>query len=339
MPHPRSPRFPVAALVALTLLGTGAARAQEFPLELVVADVEAFADTEVDILISTLEDRPLASAAFAIEARERDDDLPIPAFASVVSAAGFSGADDAMVSWTFDAAAQRVEVLVESASGTLNDAYGPLAVVRFQLAPGLAEDLRFDLRMDPDVVLVAQDLTPVVSAAGRGRLRITVPEPGAGLSGFGGETFPGATVVFGVSTSLPFPIGGGTVEFLYDPSLTDGTPPVVRADPRFGAVVVDAVTEPVPGQLIVVFSSPDGTLNTGFPGMFLSAAVPSLDTIVPPTTFPFALGPATQLLDPLGQPIEPLEAEADPTEFLVPELLLLEGLEGGNLLGWWDFVI
>ena len=37
--------------------------------------------------------------------------------------------------------------------------------------------------------------------------------------------------------------------------------------------------------------------------------------------------------------IEPLEAEADPTELLVLELLFEEGADGCDLMGWWDFVI
>jgi len=163
-------------------------------------------------------------------------------------------------------------------------------------------------------------------------------KPGAGLSGFGGETFPGAQVVFGVATSMPFPIGGGTVELLYDPAFTDGTPPAVKIDPRYGAGMIDSVTEPVAGHLIVVFSSPDRTLNASIPGMFLTASVPSLDTIQPPATFPFAIGPATTLLDSNGLPIEPLEAEADPTELLIPELVFGDGLDGGDLLEWWDVV-
>jgi len=87
------------------------------------------------------------------------------------------------VSASFDAATNRVEVLVESASGTLNVDCGPLVVLRFQLEAGLQDRQRFDLRMDPDVTLLDPGLSQVVSLAGRGRLRITVPEPGAGLSG------------------------------------------------------------------------------------------------------------------------------------------------------------
>lgn len=330
-------RFALPAAVALALAVAPSVHAQDFPLELMIEDVESFADAEVSIVVRTLEDRPLASAAFAIEARERDG-LPVPPFAALVSATGFAGAGDAVVTADLDAATQRIEVLVESPSGTLNTTYGPLVVLRFQLAPGLADRQRFELRMDPDVTLLASDLSPVVSLAGKARLRITTPEPGAGLSGFGGETFPGAVVVFGAATAMPFPIGGGIIELLYDPSFTDGTAPVVTIDPRYGSAVIDSATEPVPGQIIVVFSSPDGTLNADFAGMFLTAFVPSLDSIVPPTTFPFALGPSTTLVDPDGVPIVPLEAESDPTEFLIPELLFGDGLDGGDLGEWWEVV-
>jgi len=72
-------RFAVAAAAVLATLAATEVRAQVFPLELMIEDVEAFADAEVSVVVRTLEDRPLASAAFAIEARERDG-LPDSAF-------------------------------------------------------------------------------------------------------------------------------------------------------------------------------------------------------------------------------------------------------------------
>ena len=325
-------------LAAAALCAAVPASAQIVPLELVVEDVEALPDAQVNLIVRTIEPLPLSAAAFAIEARERDDDLPIPAFAEVLDVRAFAGGGDAVVEATFDAETQRLEVSVTSESATLNDAYGPLAVVRLQLAPGLVDDLRFDLRMDPDATLVDALGAPVFPLAGRGRLRIVVPDPvpEVGLGAFGGETFPGSDVVAGAMSGEPYPIGSGTLEIVYDPSFAAG-PPTITPDPRYGSLVIDSLVEVEPGHLLVDFHSPDGDLNADLHGLFLSVRIPSLPEIVPPATYAFDFGPATALFDPDGLPL-PLEVEGDPVEFLEPELLFEGFFEEGDLMGWWDFV-
>lgn len=322
------------ALPPLALLSPSAGSAQPFPLSLVVEDVESVADAEVNVIVRTLAPLALASGSIAIEAREREG-APVQPFASLVSVAAFSEAGDAVADATFDVATQRAEVTFSSASETLNTAYGPLVVLRFQLAPGLAEDLRFDLWPDPDLELLDPDGLAVTTLAARGRLRIVVAEPAVGLGGLGGEFFPGETVISGPVTADSFAIGGGTIEIFYDTAFADGAP-VPFVDPRYGSIVLDSFTEVAPGHLLIEFHSPDGDLNTDLHGLFLSVAIPSRADIVPPTTFAFDLGPATALTDALGNPIL-LEVESDPVEFLVPEIVF-EGLfEGANFMEWWNF--
>lgn len=322
--------LPLLALVLLPSIGS----AQAFPLSLVVEDVESVADAEVNVIVRTLAPLALASGTIAIEAREREG-APIQPFAALVSATAFSETGDAVADAAFDVATQRAEVTFSSASATLNTAFGPLVVLRFQLAPGLAEDLRFDLWPDPDLELLDPDGLAVATLAARGRLRIVVAEPEVGLGGLGGEFFPGETVISGPVTADNFAIGGGTIEILYDTAFADGAP-VPFVDPRYGSIVLDSFTEVAPGHLLIEFHSPDGDLNTDLHGLLLSVAIPSRADIVPPTTFAFDLGPATALTDPLGNPIL-LEVESDPVEFLVPEILF-EGLfEGANLMEWWNF--
>ena len=334
----RSSLVPAVVLTTFASVVAAPVAAQVVPLELVVEDVEALPDAQVNVIVRTIEALPLSAAAFAIEARERDDDLPIPAFATLLEVRAFAGAGDAVVEATLDAETQRLEVSVTSGSGTLNDAYGPLAVVRLQLAADLVDDLRFDLRMDPDATLVDSLGQPVFPLAGRGRLRIVVPDPvpEVGLGAFGGETFPGADVVAGAMSSEPYPIGSGTLEILYDPTFAAGAP-TLTPDPRYGSLVIDSLVEVEPGHLLVDFHSPDGDLNADLHGLFLSVRIPSLPDLVPPATYAFDFGAATALFDPAGLPL-PLEVEGDPIEFLVPELLFQGLFEEGDLMDWWDFV-
>lgn len=319
----------------LGCLCAGASLAQVVPLGLLVESVEAAPDSAVNVIVRTVADHPLASVAFAIEARERSG-LPILPFASLIQATAYSGADDAVVSAVLDPATQRTEVSVTSASATLNDLYGPLVVLRFQLNLGIAENTRFEMQIDPDTTVVAADASPLPTLAGRGRLRLRTPDPGLGLMALGDDFFPGEIVVFGAATPNPLPIGGGTIELLYDPSFADG-PPVVKIDPRYGSGSITAVSEPVPGQILVTFESPDGDLNADLHGLFLSVAIPSRADVPVGTLVPLGLGPATALVDPDGLPIA-LELDGDPVQFVPPELLLAAAFEAGDLLEFWNVV-
>lgn len=313
-------------------LCAGASLAQVLPLGLLVESVEAAPDSAVNVIVRTVADRPLASVAFALEARERNG-LPILPFASLIQATAFSGADDALVSATLDPVAQRTEVTITSATATLNDLYGPLVVLRFQLSLGIAENTRFEIRIHPDTTVVAADASAVPTLPGKGRLRLRTPDPGLGLAALGDDFFPGEIVVFGAATPNPLAIGGGTLELLYDPSFADG-PAVVKIDPRYGSGSITALSEPVPGQILVTFESPDGDLNADLHGLFLSVAIPSHADVPVGTLVPLGLGPATALVDPDGIPIA-LELDGDPVEFVPPELLLVAAFEGGDLLEFW----
>jgi hypothetical protein len=315
-------------------LGT-AATAQEPPVALVVDQLDAPPDGEVDVIVRTVASRPLAGVSLAIEAMERDG-LPIQPFASLVSATAFAGGGDAVVDATFDHDLQRVEVDVASPSGTLNATFGPLVVLRFALEAGIEDDTRFDLVLDGTVHLLAPDLEPVPAfIAGRGRLRVRVPDPGpaeADLGTGGGPAFPGEPAVFGVVTGGPFPIGSGTIELLYDPAFADGAP-VVTIDPRYGGATVDTVTELEPGRLLIEFTATGTDLNAGLYGLFLTVEVPTRADIEPPVEYALSLGPATALADPDGVPYA-VETDADPLPFEPPGIIFLGNLEEGDPADW-----
>jgi hypothetical protein len=325
------PRHPLAAALALLLgLATAPIAAQVGALALVVEDAVAFPDSQVDVIVRTAAPLPLASGSFTFLVRERDD-LPIPLLASVVSVTAYASGGDAVADATLDPATQSTSVTFWSASGTLNTTFGPLVVVRYQLAAGLQDRQRFFFHMT-DLALVAPDASPVPSLPGRGRVRIVLPEPGEALAALGGEYFPGDVVVAGAATVRPYAIGSGTIELLFDPAFADG-PAVVTIDPRYGSAVIDDVSEPAPGQMLVTFHSPDGDLNAGLHGLWLTVAIPSKADLVPPATFAFAFGPATALADPAHAPIA-LETDADPVTFLVPEILFAAFFDGGDFFEW-----
>ena len=327
---------PLGALALVACLTPLAASAQVLPVALVVEEVDTAPDTEVNVIVRTVAAQPLAGATLAIEARERDG-LPVRGLASLVSATAFAGDDDAVLVATFDHDAQRTEVEITSASGTLNAAFGPLVVLRYALEPGLADDTRFDVGIDPQVELVAPDLSPVPALVeGRGRLRVRIPDPGpaeAGLGALGGPAFPGAPAVFGVATAEPFAIGSGTIELLYDPSFADGAP-VVTIDSRYGAAVVDTVTEVEPGHLLISFTATGEDLNATLHGLFLTVSVPSRSDVPAPVSFLLGLGAATTLAAPDGTPLI-VEADADTLDFEQPNFVFRGMFEEALLVEWW----
>ena len=323
---------------SLTLLGalglsTGLA-AQANPLPLVVEGVDAAPAGEVDLVVRTDAPGALASGAFVLEARDKQGG-DAPAFAAVVSAAAYADGDDASAAATLDFATQTIAVAFESPSATLNQSFGPLVVVRLTLADGLVEDRRFDLRIVPGSVDLRSPVDePVPALVGRGRMRMRTPVVGeADLGPTGAEVVPGDVAVFGALTAHPYPIGSGSLELLYDPAVATASP-TVAFDPRYGEVVIDSLSEPEPGRLLIVFHSPGAALNATLYGRFLTVAVPTRGDIAVGVTSPVQIGPASALFDENG--VQYLwEAEGpDVLDFIPAGLVLRVLFEAGDLFEW-----
>lgn len=331
------PRFlhptPSAVLLGLALLAA-AAGAQPAPVPLAVERLAAAPSGQIDLIVHSDAAAALASGSFRLEAADKDG-AGAQAFGSVVSATAFSTAGDATASAVLDVPTQTIDVSFASASGTLNEAFGPLVVVRLELAAGLVEDQRFDLRIVPGTIdLRSPADEPVPAVAARGRLRLRTPVAGeADLGPTGAEAVPGTPAVFGAVTGRPFPIGSGTFEILYDPAVTTASP-VVAFDPRYGEVIVDSLSEPEPGRILVTFHSPGGALNSWLYGRILSVTAPTHGDIEIGVLSPVDLGPATALYDAEGNPYL-WEAEgSDFIDFVPADLVLRVGFEEGDLFDW-----
>lgn len=325
--------------LALTLgvLAAPSAEAQPTPILVVVDSLEADpADSEVLLVVRTTGAGAVASGSLVLEAVDKDGG-GVLAFASVVSATAYSTAGDGVASADLDVPTQRVDITFSSATGTLNEAFGPLVAVRFGLQPGLAENERFDLRIVPGfTVLTTPTLEELDVLADRGRLRMRAPDPGAADIGpLGGEVAPGELAVFGAATGHPFAIGSGTIEILFDASIAAEAPDLI-IDPRYGSAIVDAIDVSVPGRILASFHSPSGDLNQEVYGLVFAVALPTGADVAVGFQAGLTLGPATELFDPIGTPLLVEGGDADLIEFVLPELVLRAGFEEADFLEFTD---
>ncbi len=331
--------LPTAALFLPLIALAPPAAAQEFPLEVLVDETRVLLGEEVQIVVRTVETLPLASVHFGLEMRDRDG-LPTVLFADLASAAVFAGtagdAGDATIEAHWNPVTQRIDVSLESPSATLNQRFGPIAVLRFTLDAGVELDDRFEIALDPDLELVDAQLTPVLATPGDGRVRIIEADPGQNLGALGGEAFPGGDMVIGAMTVHAYAIGGGTIELLYDDTLAAG-PPAVAFDARYGPVVVDALETSVAGRVLVTFHSDGGLFNATLHGAIFTVVVPSRPDVPIGTVSIVSLGPLTAFTDPAGQPIE-LETDFEELSFIDPELVAAGAFEAGGFTEWWATV-
>lgn len=328
-------------LVSSTLAPGAAARAQVVPLEILVDETRPVLGEEVQIVLRTVESRPLASATFGLEMRD-EDGLPAVLFAELNSAAVFAGsaggAGDATIQTQWNPLTQRIDVTLESASATLNEVFGPLAVLRFTLDPVVAmlDRPRFEIALDPDMALLDAAAEQVVTLPANGRVRVVDPDPAQGLGALGGEVFPGGNMVLGAMTVHTYAIGSGTIEVLYDAALAEG-PPVVSLDLRYGATVVDSLDTSVAGRVLVTFHSDGALYNATLHGAIFTVVVPSRAEVPVGTTSVVAVGPATALFDAAGDPIA-LETDVEQLDFIAPEAVAAAGFEAGGFTEWWRAV-
>ncbi|MBP9826588.1 MAG: hypothetical protein KBF21_20335 [Thermoanaerobaculia bacterium] len=331
-------RFLPAAVAMVAAAISVPASAQVLPLELLVDESRVVLGEEVQIVVRTVESRQLSSITFGLEMRD-EDGVPTILFDTLVSAAAFAGtagnAGDATIQTQWNPVTQRIDVTLDSPTATLNELFGPLAVLRFTLDPivGTLDRPRFEIALDPDMVVLDALAESVVMAPANGRVRIVDLDPAQGLGALGGEVFPGGNMVLGAMTVHPYAIGGGTFELLYDASLADG-PPVVGFDARYGAVVVDDLDVSLPGRVLVTFHSDGGVYNAALHGAIFTVVVPSRADVPIGTSSIVSIGALTALVDAAGDPIL-LETDFEQLDFIDPEVVAAAAFEGGNFAEWW----
>jgi hypothetical protein len=319
-------------------LGAAAAGAQEV-LTLRLSDAVGEPGGEVAVVLRTYAPRPVGQGQIDVRPRRPAKLLALAGGLDKAGAdnpfAQFLGGEvfgaDGTPAITFDASTQLTQATFASALASINAQDGPLAVLRYQLDPGVMAGDKYDLEIGPDTVfLLDENGVEIPLRLKGGTLRIVAPDTPRQVAADAGAFPAGATAIFGLETQAVFAIGHGDVVLTYEPAIAAGAPTIV-IDPRYGQATVLSAVENPPGTLHVTFDS-DGTLNS-VPGLLVAVHLPLRTDLTPGTISPVTIEPATQLLDPAAQPI-PLAIEAGQIEILPPDPLLIDPFESGLLRRW-----
>jgi hypothetical protein len=331
MAHDSLRRFALTAATLAAMAAAAPLAAQTGVLGLALDETRVREGaTTADVVVRTTSARPLAAGAFAITEHDKDG-LANDAFTALTGVTVLSGAGDAVAAADFDPATQITTVSFSSASGTVNNVFGPMVVLHYELNPALVRNRRFNLRLAHDTVsLTPADGQPIAFFTEKGRLRVDRANADVSLEAAGGHVVPGSTAVFGARTEILGRITSGTVELLFDPSWTDG-PATASIHPAYGAAVVDSVTEPEPGRVLVAFHATGSDLNTLLPGPFLAVAIPSRSDVPVGTRIQVTLGANTLVLDGNGQPIQVETTSPEYLKFVHQHLIFESGNDDGTV--------
>jgi hypothetical protein len=334
---PTRPRTLLLAIAgaAIVLLSTPPATAQTGVTGLVLDETRVREGaTEATVVVRTTSARALASGSLAIDLRDKDG-LPGGPYTSLLGVEVLSGSADATADAIYDPVTFRTEVTFSSPSATINEEFGPMVLLRFALDPALANDRRFILRLDPDALaLVAADGQPLFHFTEKGRLRVDDFDADVDLEAEADHAVPGFTAVLGVKTEILGELASGTVELLFDPAFQAG-PATAAIHPAYGSAVVDSVTNPAPGRVLVTFHATSDDLNTLIPGPFLAISVPTRADVPVGSRYDVILGPGTVVLDGKGQVVEVETVEPETLKFVRARLQFASGFDDGTSDDFW----
>ncbi len=321
-----------AALLALT---ASVASAQTGVLGLVIDETRIReGSTEASVVVRTTSARTLAGGSLAISLRDKDG-LPGDPYTALLGVEVLSGAGDATASATYDPVTFRTEVTFSSPSATINERFGPLVILHYALDPTLANDRRFILRLDPDALdLDAADSQSIAYFTEKGRLRVDDADSDVDLEAEADHAVPGFEAVIGAGTEILGEIASGTVEILFDPAFADG-PASASIHPAYGAAVVDSVTEPTPGRVLVTFHATNDDLNTLIPGPFLAVSIPTRADIPVGSRYNVILGAGTNVIDGNGQQVEVEMDEPEILKFVRARLQFMSSFDDGTTDDFW----
>jgi hypothetical protein len=216
---------------------------------------------------------------------------PPPPNATLLQCIVFSVSGDAQTqtSGGYTSTGTKTALQFKSASGSVNAADGPLAVLFFQLDPSAVPGQKLTLHIDPkSTSMVDADGYQVTLDPRDGVLEVRAPGDPKTLGTDGGTVPAGGLATLAAQTFEPFPLSAGQIALRYDPTLF-ASDPVVRMDPRYGtsSFTVDSST---PGLLVVNFVSSDGTLNT-VPGSLVAVDLTVAPDAVTGTVSPVTVDP------------------------------------------------
>jgi hypothetical protein len=317
------------------------------PLTLRVSDAEGEAGGEVAVVIRTYASRGVGQGQICIRGRKRPAGVTAGRtaaghesslaaadgpFAALLSVTVFAAQSDGSWQSVFDPTGQSADVVFQSPTGSINALDGPLAVLRFALAPGLVAGDVFDLELVPEDSHATDAWgQPVALDLRAGELAILPAgsplELGAEAEAAAYE--PGERVVVGPSTAAVAAISSATFALRYTPANLSQAP-TVRLDPRLGQAEILEVRNS-PGLVEVDVASADASFGQ-VPGGLFEIELPTSACADTSAGLALALDPALTVLRGPGGAVLPVVFEGQllprPTPFT------RDGFESADLTRW-----
>lgn len=333
----------LAFLLATALVGT--AQAVPEPLTLRVNDGAARPGGVLAVVLRTYSPRGVGqgqvcffnSANFAAPERAVPNGAgPEGAvtLTELIEARVFSDGGDAVVSADFNVGTQELMLDFSSLSASINLSDGPMIALLFRVSDQAMPGATFTMSVDESVsFLLDGEGQPIEIAPRPGEMTIDSPLAAYEVDAEGGDAAAGMWSESGVSTIESLPLSGGTVVFLYDPAVVDGTPDVFMSS-RYGTSTVDSVDFQA-GRVAVTFSSADDSLNR-IPGDIVTIRLPIADGVTIGETSPVSLeSGTTQLFDADGLPLT-LVLGDDQLQFVHRHDLAMfyDGFESSDFSQW-----
>jgi hypothetical protein len=258
------------------------------------------------------------------------------AFLTLKEVVVFSEAGDAIINVQQDFTTDPPTILVgfSSASASINESDGPLAVLYFDVASDAPVGARIEMEIDPDESsLVGADGQPIEIRPRSGEVRVIDPLDDFSFAAEGDRGDVGEMISIGAGTEESLRLSAGQVG-LRIPAFLQDLPRRVMIDPRYGTAAV-TVDDSDPANLLISFVSADASVGR-VPGPFIridvdtSGAQPGMELI--------SLDPATTfLLDANGMSL-PLALD-DGEVYLFGSSFFVGDFEVGDDFATWSKVI
>lgn len=315
--------LPLVILACLAVASAGTAGGQEEALTLRVNDAEAAPGGIAAVVLRTYSSRGIGQGQLCLGVHrqvgpDRESEVPEgdAILTELLAIRVYSAQNDARYRARFDPIAQTADAKFGSLTASINEVDGPLAVLYFRVSSAAVPGDRYDIGLlAADTFLIDGDGLPIPVSIRPGRLDIRARAEPYETGASAEDTVPGQVAFLGFSTREPFRIGEGQVGLEYDASLAAG-PAEVFVDPRYGPAEW-TVDEPVPGQLLIRFTSPNAWLGH-LPGEILSVRVPTRPDIPPGTQSPVIVDPALTWLAGKDGGLLDIALENDVLTFVPP---------------------
>lgn len=308
------------------------------PLTLRVQDAVGTPGGRVAFVLRTYQSKPIGQGQTCLQVAT--DIGSVQALDAINGATVFSTQNDAVSTLSDDLLndPQLLTLDFSSASGSVNSADGPLAVVFATLDPALVPGTSYAVSLDLfNSFLVDGNGVPIQLGSRAGVLSVRASADPIRFGAAAEDVVPGNAARLSAVTFEPVPLSRGRVGFRYDPAVAAG-PPVVTMDWRHGHATF-TVDPSAPGLVVVDFQSTDRSLNS-VPGDIVEIFLPTSPLIAAGTTSQISLDPATTFLVDAEGATVPLSLERGTLTFgsaapgAVSDLRLAKASGGKLELSW-----